>query len=129
MAIELKIPSVGESITEIEIGQWLKAEGDAVSKDENIVAIESEKATVELPAPVAGTLSRIVKHKGERRWWGKSSHIWSRGRSPRTNLASRAKRKKRRPRLFPQRPLLPPSLRSPWPFRLPRPRLPRRRKM
>jgi 2-oxoglutarate dehydrogenase E2 component (dihydrolipoamide succinyltransferase) len=66
MAIELKIPSVGESITEIEIGQWLKAEGDAVNKDENIVAIESEKATVELPAPVAGTLSRIVKRKGEK---------------------------------------------------------------
>jgi 2-oxoglutarate dehydrogenase E2 component (dihydrolipoamide succinyltransferase) len=66
MAVELKIPSLGESITEIEIGQWLKAEGDAVNKDENIVAIESEKATVELPAPVAGTLSRIVKRKGEK---------------------------------------------------------------
>src|SRR5580658_7958192 len=66
MPIELKIPSVGESITEIEIGQWLKAEGDTVNKDENIVAIESEKATVELPAPVAGTLSRIVKRKGEK---------------------------------------------------------------
>ena len=66
MAVELKIPSVGESITEIEIGQWLKAEGDAVNKDENIVAIESEKATVELPAPVAGMLSRIVKRKGEK---------------------------------------------------------------
>jgi 2-oxoglutarate dehydrogenase E2 component (dihydrolipoamide succinyltransferase) len=66
MAVELKIPSVGESITEIEIGQWLKTEGDAVNKDENLVAIESEKATVELPAPVAGTLSRIVKRKGEK---------------------------------------------------------------
>jgi 2-oxoglutarate dehydrogenase E2 component (dihydrolipoamide succinyltransferase) len=66
MAIELKVPSVGESITEIEIGQWLKAEGDTVNKDENIVALESEKATVELPAPVSGTLSRIVKRKGEK---------------------------------------------------------------
>jgi 2-oxoglutarate dehydrogenase E2 component (dihydrolipoamide succinyltransferase) len=66
MAIELKVPSVGESITEIEIGQWLKAEGDAVNKDENIVALESEKATVELPSPAAGTLSRIVKRKGEK---------------------------------------------------------------
>ena len=64
MAIELKVPSVGESVTEIEIGQWLKAEGDAVNKDENIVALESEKATVELPAPASGTLSRIVKRKG-----------------------------------------------------------------
>ncbi len=66
MAVELKVPSLGESITEIEIGQWLKAEGDTVNKDENIVALESEKATVELPAPASGTLSRIVKRKGEK---------------------------------------------------------------
>jgi 2-oxoglutarate dehydrogenase E2 component (dihydrolipoamide succinyltransferase) len=66
MEVELKVPPVGESITEIEIGQWLKAEGDAVNKDENIVALESEKATVELPAPVSGSLSRIVKRKGEK---------------------------------------------------------------
>jgi 2-oxoglutarate dehydrogenase E2 component (dihydrolipoamide succinyltransferase) len=66
MAVELKVPPVGESITEIEIGQWLKAEGDAVNKDENIVALESEKATVELPAPASGVLSRIVKRKGEK---------------------------------------------------------------
>jgi 2-oxoglutarate dehydrogenase E2 component (dihydrolipoamide succinyltransferase) len=66
MAVELKVPPVGESITEIEIGQWLKAEGDAVNKDENIVALESEKATVELPAPASGILSRIVKQKGEK---------------------------------------------------------------
>jgi 2-oxoglutarate dehydrogenase E2 component (dihydrolipoamide succinyltransferase) len=37
MQIELKVPSVGESITEVEIGQWLKTEGDRVSKDENVV--------------------------------------------------------------------------------------------
>jgi 2-oxoglutarate dehydrogenase E2 component (dihydrolipoamide succinyltransferase) len=66
MAVELKVPSLGESITEIEIGQWLKAEGDLVNKDENVVALESEKATVELPAPASGTLSRIVKRKGEK---------------------------------------------------------------
>src|ERR1700733_13819095 len=66
MAIELKIPSVGESITEVEIGQWLKAEGDAVSNDENAVTLESEKATVELPAPSDGTLSKIVKKTGEK---------------------------------------------------------------
>jgi 2-oxoglutarate dehydrogenase E2 component (dihydrolipoamide succinyltransferase) len=66
MAVELKVPSVGESITEIEIGQWLKAEGDTVNKDESIVALESEKATVELPAPASGILSRIVKRKGEK---------------------------------------------------------------
>jgi 2-oxoglutarate dehydrogenase E2 component (dihydrolipoamide succinyltransferase) len=66
MPIELTVPAVGESITEVEIGSWLKAEGDAVQKDENVVTLESEKATVELPAPAAGTISKIVKQKGEK---------------------------------------------------------------
>jgi 2-oxoglutarate dehydrogenase E2 component (dihydrolipoamide succinyltransferase) len=66
MAIELKIPSVGESVTEVEIGQWLKSEGDTVARDENVVMLESEKATVELPAPSDGTLSKIVKRTGEK---------------------------------------------------------------
>ncbi len=66
MAIELKVPSVGESITEIEIGQWLKSAGDSVNKDEPVVALESEKATVELPAPATGTVSKILKKKGEK---------------------------------------------------------------
>jgi 2-oxoglutarate dehydrogenase E2 component (dihydrolipoamide succinyltransferase) len=66
MAIELKIPSVGESITEVEIGQWLKSEGDTVARDENVVMIESEKATVELPSPSDGTLTKIVKRTGDK---------------------------------------------------------------
>ncbi len=66
MAIELKVPSVGESITEIEIGQWLKSAGDSVNKDEPVVALESEKATVELPAPASGTISQILKKKGDK---------------------------------------------------------------
>lgn len=65
MTIELKVPSVGESITEVEIGEWLKTEGAAVAKDEPLVVIESEKATVELPAPAAGKLTRILKTTGE----------------------------------------------------------------
>jgi 2-oxoglutarate dehydrogenase E2 component (dihydrolipoamide succinyltransferase) len=66
MVIELKVPSVGESITEVEIGDWLKHEGDAIEKDENVVALESEKATVELPAPSAGVLTKITKQKGDK---------------------------------------------------------------
>jgi len=65
MQIELKVPEVGESITEVEIGGWLKAMGEQVRKDEPVVTLESEKATVELPAPDAGTLSRLLKQKGE----------------------------------------------------------------
>jgi 2-oxoglutarate dehydrogenase E2 component (dihydrolipoamide succinyltransferase) len=66
MAIELKVPEVGESITEVMIGTWKKREGDGVAVDEPIVEIESDKATVELPAPTAGTVSRVLKGSGER---------------------------------------------------------------
>lgn len=65
MAIELKVPTVGESITEVEIGAWLKQPGDSVEQDEAIVEIESDKATVEVYAPVAGVLGEILKQTGE----------------------------------------------------------------
>jgi 2-oxoglutarate dehydrogenase E2 component (dihydrolipoamide succinyltransferase) len=65
MSIDIKIPTVGESITEVEIGEWLKSEGDFVSKDEVLAIIETEKATVDLPAPESGTLSEIIKKTGE----------------------------------------------------------------
>jgi 2-oxoglutarate dehydrogenase E2 component (dihydrolipoamide succinyltransferase) len=66
MALELKVPEVGESITEVMIGIWKKQEGDAVATDESVVEIESDKATVELPAPGGGTISKILKGSGER---------------------------------------------------------------
>jgi 2-oxoglutarate dehydrogenase E2 component (dihydrolipoamide succinyltransferase) len=66
MPIELKVPEVGESITEVMIGTWKKAEGDAVVIDDSIVEIESDKATVELPAPVAGTITKVLKGSGEK---------------------------------------------------------------
>jgi 2-oxoglutarate dehydrogenase E2 component (dihydrolipoamide succinyltransferase) len=65
MMIELKVPSVGESITEVEIGGWLKTEGAAVAKDEPVAMIETEKATVELPAPADGTITKLLKKQGE----------------------------------------------------------------
>ena len=65
MGIELKVPVIGESITEVEIGRWLKAKGEFVGKDEPVVAIDSEKATVEIPAPVSGTVSDLLKKPGE----------------------------------------------------------------
>src|SRR5580765_5721775 len=65
MAIALTVPSVGESITEVEIGDWLKKKGERVAKDEPVVTLESEKATVELPAPEAGVVSQILRQKGE----------------------------------------------------------------
>ncbi len=65
MPVELKVPSVGESISEVEIGQWLKSKGDFVSKDEPVVTLESEKATVELPAPISGVIADVMKKKGD----------------------------------------------------------------
>ena len=64
MPIELKVPPVGESITEVQIGDWLKSEGDSVSRDEIIVKIETDKVTVDLPAPVTGTIISIKAKKG-----------------------------------------------------------------
>ena len=66
MALELKVPEVGESITEVMIGIWKKQEGDSVTTDESVVEIESDKATVELPAPGSGTITKILKGSGER---------------------------------------------------------------
>jgi 2-oxoglutarate dehydrogenase E2 component (dihydrolipoamide succinyltransferase) len=66
MALELKVPEVGESITEVMIGIWKKQEGDTVTTDESVVEIESDKATVELPAPGNGTITKILKGSGER---------------------------------------------------------------
>ncbi len=65
MAIELKIPSVGESITEVMVGEWLKSEGDWVPKDEPVVIIETDKVNVELAAEKPGILTKILKQDGE----------------------------------------------------------------
>lgn len=65
MAVELKVPEVGESITEVQIGEWLKSEGEHADKDENLVEIETDKATVELPAPVTGRISQVLKRNGD----------------------------------------------------------------
>ncbi|MEM7676308.1 MAG: biotin/lipoyl-containing protein, partial [Myxococcota bacterium] len=65
MAIELKVPSAGESITEVTIVEWLKNEGDHANADETIAVIETDKANVELPAPQAGTITKILKGADE----------------------------------------------------------------
>ena len=64
MGIQIKVPAVGESITEVTIANWLKKDGDAVQLDEVIAELESDKATFELTAQSAGVL-KIVKQAGE----------------------------------------------------------------
>ena len=64
MAIELKIPNVGESISEVQIAEWLKRDGDTVKKDENVAVLDSEKTTLELSAPEGGRL-KILHQAGD----------------------------------------------------------------
>ncbi|MDQ0314182.1 2-oxoglutarate dehydrogenase complex dihydrolipoyllysine-residue succinyltransferase [Amorphus orientalis] len=65
MASEIRVPNLGESVTEATIAQWYKKEGDAVSQDEPLVELETDKVTVEVPAPSAGTISEITVKEGE----------------------------------------------------------------
>lgn len=65
MAVELKVPSVGESVTEVEIGKWLKSEGESVNQDEDLVLLETDKASLELPAPSTGVITQILKNQGD----------------------------------------------------------------
>jgi 2-oxoglutarate dehydrogenase E2 component (dihydrolipoamide succinyltransferase) len=65
MAIEIKIPEVGESVTEALVSRWFKAEGDRVERDEPIAELETDKVTVEFPAPAGGVLSEIRVKAGE----------------------------------------------------------------
>ena len=61
MATEVAIPDIGESINEVILREWLKAEGDYVEKDEPICVLETDKANVDLPAPAAGVLQLLRK--------------------------------------------------------------------
>ena len=64
MSQQVQVPTVGESITEVTIANWLKKDGDSVKMDEVIAELESDKATFELTAPQAGVL-KIQKQKGD----------------------------------------------------------------
>ncbi|MEM9286595.1 MAG: dihydrolipoyllysine-residue succinyltransferase, partial [Pseudomonadota bacterium] len=63
--VEIRVPALGESVTEATIGQWLKKEGDSVSADEPVVELETDKVSVEVPAPAAGVLSKITAKEGD----------------------------------------------------------------
>ncbi|MBX3143277.1 MAG: 2-oxoglutarate dehydrogenase complex dihydrolipoyllysine-residue succinyltransferase [Trueperaceae bacterium] len=65
MSTEVKVPAAGESITEVVIGAWLKRVGDSVKVDEPLVEIETEKATLEVPSPVAGVITEQLKAVGD----------------------------------------------------------------
>src|SRR5229473_2527328 len=62
---EIRVPTLGESVTEATIGRWFKKAGDAVAVDEPLVELETDKVTIEVPAPSAGTLGDIIAKDGE----------------------------------------------------------------
>ena len=65
MAKEIRVPTLGESVTEATIAKWFKKEGDAVKADEPLVELETDKVTLEVPSPAAGRLSSITIAAGE----------------------------------------------------------------
>src|SRR6266403_2717363 len=62
---EIRVPTLGESVTEATIGRWFKKPGDAVAVDEPLVELETDKVTIEVPAPSAGTLGEIAAKDGD----------------------------------------------------------------
>ncbi|NRG16488.1 2-oxoglutarate dehydrogenase complex dihydrolipoyllysine-residue succinyltransferase [Rhizobiales bacterium] len=65
MATEIRVPTLGESVTEATIAQWFKKPGEAINADEPIVELETDKVTVEVPAPASGTLEEILVKEGD----------------------------------------------------------------
>ncbi|MCB1328417.1 MAG: dihydrolipoamide succinyltransferase, partial [Maritimibacter sp.] len=65
MSIEVRVPTLGESVTEATVATWFKAPGDRVEADEMLCELETDKVTVEVPSPAAGTLGDIVAPEGE----------------------------------------------------------------
>ena len=85
MATEINVPSLGESVTEATVAKWLKQPGDAVARDEPLVELETDKVTLEVPAPAAGTLAEILPRKAPT------------CRSARCSARSRRERRSRQP--------------------------------
>ena len=65
MAIEIKVPTLGESVTEATVSRWLKAVGDRIGKDENIAELETDKVTLDVPSPVSGKVISLTVAEGE----------------------------------------------------------------
>ncbi|MCC2688062.1 MAG: dihydrolipoamide succinyltransferase, partial [Rhizobiaceae bacterium] len=65
MATEIRVPTLGESVSEATVGKWFKKVGDTITADEPVVELETDKVTIEVPAPAAGRLAEIAVKDGE----------------------------------------------------------------
>ena len=110
MPVPLKVPNVGESITEVEIGEWLKKSGEFVAENDPVVVIETEKATVELPAPVSGKVTEILKKQGEKAAVGEAIGYMEESAAGETKPAQERVEKKTREQPAPPAPSQPEPL-------------------
>src|SRR5919197_846351 len=102
MTVEIKIPSVGESVNEVTIDQWLKKEGEAIERDKTVAVLESEKATVELPAEASGTLTKILKKPGDTAQVGETIAIIDTDVKPTVSATQSAAPKEQKPPELPK---------------------------
>src|SRR5580704_8877020 len=65
MTVQIKVPAMGESVTEATVARWFKKEGDAVKRDEPLLELETDKVTVEVPAPADGAIESISVKAGD----------------------------------------------------------------
>ena len=65
MAYEFRLPDLGEGLTEGEVARWLVSEGQEIAEDDPLVEVQTDKATVEIPSPAAGVVSRILVAEGD----------------------------------------------------------------
>ena len=91
MAIEITVPTLGESIADATVARWIKTTGDAVAADEPVVELETDKVTLEVPAPAAGTLGEIIAAEGASVDVGASLAILNEGDAPVAAKAAPAK--------------------------------------
>ena len=82
MAIEITVPTLGESVADATVARWIKKTGDAVAADEPVVELETDKVTLEVPAPAAGTLGEIIAAEGANVEVGASLAILNEGAAP-----------------------------------------------
>ena len=89
MAIEITVPTLGESVADATVARWIKTTGDAVAADEPVVELETDKVTLEVPAPAAGTLGEIMAAEGATVEVGASLAMLNEGATPAAPAATR----------------------------------------
>ena len=89
MAIEITVPTLGESVADATVARWIKTTGDAVKADEPVVELETDKVTLEVPAPASGTLGEILAAEGDTVEVGAGLAILNEGAAPATTSAAK----------------------------------------